>query len=189
MFIDDFWKFQIELQSNTSTKLTSSQLATISSTSRPGTTQTLGESAQVSITVYSQIRTVKSTTNAPSMFESISSIFTMFQTNHLYLIAFGCILLVLICCLCHLYRRWRQRRVSKTSTDPNSPIRNSSSHSYDTNQRASSEYSTTSYSTSMFNTTSQQNSDYSPNETMSITLASTELGKSRIFCSENSLFH
>jgi hypothetical protein len=134
-------------------------------------------SVRISLIVISQIKTTpRASKSTTEMVEISSSFFMMLQTNQYFLIALGCMLLVVTCCLCIFYRKWRQKRVSKTSKFTNPTIKSASSKSYTTNQTASSFNFTTAPSSSTYDTSSAHSSEYSQNQTMSITLASNELG-------------
>jgi hypothetical protein len=180
------------------------KFTTMFASSRSNTAQTLSESAQstnqieyfstasvgsetaqkresshvalvLSSTSNSQFNTLTYPKSSASKVENSSSFTTFFQTNQYYLVALGSVLLVLTCCLCYFYRRWRQRKRT-TSQFTNSTLKAPSTKSNTSKQTTSSLYSTTSYTTSMSNTSSNQTSEYSQDQTMSLTLASKELG-------------
>jgi hypothetical protein len=133
--------------------------------------------SHISSTVNSQIRTLEPSKSSISMIDNSSYLLTFFKSNQYYLIALGCLLMVLTCCcLYYLYRSRRRRNISKGSTFSNSTVQTTSSNSNTTNRTTNSLYSASYYSTSMSNTSSSQNSDYPQNQTMSMTLASKELG-------------
>jgi hypothetical protein len=134
--------------------------------------------ALISSAVTSQIKTLRISQSATStMAESNSSFFTFLQTNQYSMIALGCILLVTTCCLCCFYRRWKQRRVSKSSCITAHPtFKTSSSKSHNTNQASSNLNYATETSTATSNSSFTHNSEYSQIQTMSITLAPDELG-------------
>jgi hypothetical protein len=147
-------------------------------TDRSQTAQTIRESSQMaaltSLRVDSQIRTLKVSNSVTLTVESSSSLSTLIQSNPYFLIALVCSLLLLTCCLCYSYRRSRQTRTSLFS---NATGTNSFSKSQSSGQTTGSLYAgTTSISTSMSNSSSIKRSDFSQNQTMSITLASKELG-------------
>jgi hypothetical protein len=156
------------------------QIVFVSNTSVGSETEQTRESSQValvlSFTANSQINTLTSPKISASKVENSSSFTTFFQTNQYYLVALGSVLLVTTCCVCYLYFRRRQRRRSTTSQFPNSTMKPPSTKNHFSRQTASGVYSTTSYSTTMSNTSSTRTSEYSQDQTMSLTLASKELG-------------
>jgi hypothetical protein len=202
--LDDLWNIQVDAQVGPSSELASdtfassssaetTQSATISTSSRSNTAQILSELAQstnqiafVSTTSVgsetasqvalvrslpgnSQIKTLTSPKSSAPKAENSPSFVTFIQTNQYSVIALGCSLLVLTCCVCYLYIRRRQSRRSTTSQFRNSTMKPPSTKSYTSKQTASGLYSTSS-------STSNQSSEYSQDQTMSVTLASTELG-------------
>jgi hypothetical protein len=156
------------------------QIAFVSTTSVGSETAQIRESSQVALalssTTSSQINTLTSPKISASKVENSSSFTSFFQTNQYYLVALGCLLSVTTCCVCYLYRRWRQKKRSATSQFTNSTMKPPSTKSHSSKLTTSGLFSTTSYSTSMSNTSSNQTSEFSQNQTISLTLASKELG-------------
>jgi hypothetical protein len=214
-YLDDFWKIPIDtsaelatIQSAASSRAETAQVLSepaeltdqiafssteyVRSESAQNTPQSSQSVVQISSVSNIQIRTVKpSKSKTASMAEKTFNSYSLFQTKQFSMIALGCTLMVLTCCLWVFYRRWRQRRISKSYkfTNSNSTINPHLSNNDATNQTPSSQYSTTSDSTSMSFTSSTQYSAYSQDQTMSITLVSTELGNFLSICVCESLVY